>query len=165
MDGTDAESFALAFSHRGSGLMGVPSDQVDHCNEIRLVGRVAAEPRVTVLPSGDELVGVRLVVERPPDVLARSRRASVDTIACVAWTPLERRRLRQFGPDDVVEVSGALRRRFWRSSGGLRNRYEVEVGRAARLVDASYQQEHRSGRGGQPGSSAEVVDMSAASRR
>jgi single-strand DNA-binding protein len=114
--------------------MGVPSERLEHRNEIRLVGRVAAEPKSTVLPSGDELVSVRLVVERPPEA-ARSRRAAVDTVTCVGWTPMVRYWLQMVDEDDIVEVTGSLRRRFWRSPEGPRNRYEVEVTRATLLTD------------------------------
>lgn len=116
--------------------MSVPLGQFEHRNEIRLVGRVAAEPQATMLPSGDELVSVRLVVERPRAAIDGTRRASVDTVSCVAWTPRERRSLQRWEEDDIVEVTGALRRRFWRSAEGSRNRYEVEVTRAMRLARA-----------------------------
>ncbi|WP_166355542.1 single-stranded DNA-binding protein [Phytoactinopolyspora limicola] len=108
-------------------------DQEVHHNEVRLVGRVAADPKATVLPSGDELVSVRLVIERPP-AARTGRRRMVDTVTCVAWTAFARQRLLMVEPDDIVEITGALRRRFWRSPQGPRNRYEVEVGTAAVVV-------------------------------
>ncbi|NDL61059.1 single-stranded DNA-binding protein [Phytoactinopolyspora mesophila] len=131
--------------------MGVPSERLEHRNEIRLVGRIAAEPKARVLPSGDELVSVRLVVERPPDATARSRRASVDTMTCVGWTPMARYWLQMVEKDDVVEVTGSLRRRFWRSAEGPRNRYEVEVTRATLLTGEANQDS--------PGTDADVVPL------
>jgi single-strand DNA-binding protein len=110
---------------------------LEHRNEIRLVGRVAAEPIATTLPSMDELVSVRLVIERPPRTPASKRKKIVDTVLCVAWTPFERRRLRMWAPGDIVEVEGSLRRRFWRTEQGPRNRYEVEVTRASCLARSS----------------------------
>ena len=59
-----------------------------------------------VLPSGDEIATWRLIVGRtgPPT-----------------------------GPKvDVIEVTGSLRRRFWRGSGGVQSRCEVEVATAGR---------------------------------
>lgn len=114
--------------------MSVPGEEIEHRNEIRLIGRVSAAPQATALPSGDELVSIRLVVERPRAVINGTRRASVDTVTCVAWTPRERKSLRAWQEDDVVDVTGALRRRFWRSADGSRNRHEVEVTRAIRLA-------------------------------
>lgn len=107
---------------------------LDHCNEVRLIGRVAAEPVVMVLPSGDEVVTARLVVERPRPAAGRGRKAAVDTVSCSAWSAVLRRRIRIWNPGDVVEVTGALRRRFWRGENGPRSRYDVEVATASRLA-------------------------------
>jgi single-strand DNA-binding protein len=106
---------------------------LEHRNEVSLVGRVSAEPTVVVLPSGDELVTARLVVERPRPPAGHGRRRGVDTVMCVAWTGPLRRRLRVWCPGDVVEVTGALRRRFWRGRAGKQSRYEIEVMTAERL--------------------------------
>lgn len=108
----------------------------EHCNEVRLVGRVAAEPQVAVMPSGDELVTARLIVERPRPPAGRGRRRQVDTVMCAAWSPVLRRRLRIWSAGDTVEVTGALRRRFWRGESGPRSRFEIEVATAARLARA-----------------------------
>jgi hypothetical protein len=35
--------------------------------------------------------------------------------------------------DDVIEVNGALRRRFWRGANGLTSGCEIDVVRATRL--------------------------------
>lgn len=106
---------------------------LDHRNEVLLVGRVADEPHLTVLPSGDQLVTARLVVNRPP-LAEPGHRARVDTITCTAWSVPLRRRLRGWSAGDVVEVTGALRRRFWRTETGPRSRYEVELASAVRLA-------------------------------
>ena len=108
----------------------------EHCNEVRLVGRVAAEPNVTVMPSGDELVTARLVIERPRPPAGRGKRRQVDTVTCEAWSPVLRRRLRILNPGDTVQVTGALRRRFWRGESGARSRFEIEVVTAERLARA-----------------------------
>jgi single-strand DNA-binding protein len=41
-------------------------------NEVRLVGRVSGEPETRTMPSGDEVVLLRVVVRRPAEAAARS---------------------------------------------------------------------------------------------
>ena len=107
-------------------------------NEIVLVGRLGATADTRVLASGDEVSTFRLVVRRALSAGAtrsRSPRAPVvDTVDCAVWTTALRRKVRGWEPGDIVEVHGALRRRFWRSpSGGPASRYEVEVVKARRM--------------------------------
>ncbi len=104
-------------------------------NSVRLVGRVAAAPESRRLPSGDTLTSWRMVVRRsgaPPG------RPSVDTIDCVAWPAVLRRRVNRWESGDRVEVSGALRRRFWRTATGPASRYEVEVATVHRIDRAQH---------------------------
>ena len=81
-----------------------------------------------VLPSGDEIATWRLIVGRtgPPTG------PKVDVIDCVAFTARVRRRVVSWRPGDVIEVTGSLRRRFWRGSGGVQSRCEVVVATAGR---------------------------------
>jgi single-strand DNA-binding protein len=109
---------------------------LEHCNEVHLVGRVSAEPVPVTLPSGDSVVTVRLVVERPRPPAGRGRRRQVDTLACAGWVPALRRTLLRWSPGDVVAVDGSLRRRFWRAEGVPQSRYEVELTAARRLARA-----------------------------
>lgn len=104
-------------------------------NEVVLVGRVSGEPLARELPSGDVLVSWRLVVDRPADTRQppRARTATVDTLDCTAWSETERRTALGLVAGDVVEVHGALRRRFWRAGAAAASRCEVEV-RAVRLL-------------------------------
>ncbi len=100
-----------------------------------LVGRLPAAAEERELPSGDQLVAWRLVVERapgrrPPEGV---RVPTVDTVDCVAWTAPLRRTALALRPDDVVEVSGALRRRFWRAGAVPVSRYEVEAASVRRV--------------------------------
>ena len=104
-------------------------------NEVLLVGRVSGTPEQRELPSGDSIVAWRIVVDRIP---ARPRpegvrAATVDTFDCVAWTPGLRRSARGLADGDVVELEGALRRRFWRAGAGAVSRCELEVSRVRRL--------------------------------
>jgi single-strand DNA-binding protein len=108
---------------------------VGHRNEVRLVGRLAADPVRRELPSGDLLVQFRLVVERDRTRRQAGPRApTVDTLDCTAWRKDVQRSLASCLPGDVLEVSGALRRRFWRAPGGPASRSEVEAGRLRRLL-------------------------------
>ncbi len=104
------------------------SDDLRPDNAVFLRGRLAAEPQARELPSGDEILSFRLTVDRPQDDSdARSR---VDSIDCATVVPRARRSIERAQPGDVLEVSGALHRRFWRSSTGLGSRYEVMVNSA-----------------------------------
>ncbi|MGH8895017.1 MAG: single-stranded DNA-binding protein [Actinomycetes bacterium] len=115
------------------------ADPVTHANEVRLVGRLAAEPVRRELPSGDVLVSFRLVVQRQTTTRgasaagSTSRSPTVDAIDCAAWRKDVHRSLGRAAPGDVLEVEGALRRRFWRSAGGAASRSEVEVMRIRRV--------------------------------
>lgn len=98
-----------------------------HSNEVVLVGRLAHEVQERELPSGDVLCTFRLVVDRTGP--ARSRQV-VDAVECVAWSPRLRRTVGTWRSGDVVRVEGALRRRFFRASGSVASRVEVEAVRA-----------------------------------
>jgi single-strand DNA-binding protein len=98
-------------------------------NEIVLVGRLSIDPVCRTLPSGDEVLTFRVVVER---ATGRS-----DALDCAAWSKGTQRTVRGWRSGDVVQVSGALRRRFWRTGGGAASRCEVEVVSARRLARAA----------------------------
>lgn len=105
---------------------------VIHRNDVTLVGRLSAAATERTLPSGDLVVSWRVIVQRPPDV--RRNTITVDTIDCVARTPALGRRALGWLAGDTMEMTGALRRRFWRGQGGVRSRYEVEVAGARRVA-------------------------------
>lgn len=94
-------------------------------NEVRLVGRISQQPEERLLPSGDTVWTFRVVVARTGD-RGRSRQ-TVDSLECAVWTGRVRRSVAAWGVDDVVEVSGAMRRRFFRAGGAAASRVEVEV--------------------------------------
>lgn len=93
-------------------------------NEVRLVGRLSQDPEQRVLPSGDAMWTFRLVVARPEG--AKSRQ-SVDTLECTVWGGRVRKSVTAWTGGDIVEVTGALRRRFFSSGAGRASRVEVEV--------------------------------------
>ena len=104
---------------------------IDHVNEVRLVGRVSDEPIERVMPSGDVLVTWTLVVNR---LGSGAGRLTVDSLECATFLSRVRRTVMRWAPGDVVEIEGAVHRRFFRSTGGPRvSRYQIEVFGARRL--------------------------------
>ncbi|MFT4188992.1 MAG: single-stranded DNA-binding protein [Aeromicrobium sp.] len=104
-------------------------------NEVRLRGRLSAEPVVRELPSGDELVTFRLVVQRSLAARRRSRRITVDTFDIHVWTAAMRRRAKTLRRGDTVLVEGELRRRFVRDSGGVRSFVGVDLTYCRRITE------------------------------
>lgn len=106
-----------------------PAGADDVVNEVRLSGRVSGAPQLRELPSGDRVVQLRVVVRR--DGPARPRgsggSATVDTIDVACWPKALQRKAMRLQDGDLVELSGALRRRFWRAPTGPASRYEVEA--------------------------------------
>lgn len=106
-------------------------------NEVKLQGRVAADPEERELPSGDRLVQLRIIVPRDISDRRRTRTTAqgasprrvqtVDTIDLVCWTAATRRSGARLAAGDHIAVEGALRRRFFGGPGGRQSRYEVEV--------------------------------------
>jgi single-strand DNA-binding protein len=110
-------------------------------NEVRLVGRLTAEPVVVELPSGDALVTFRVSVQRSagpgsPAAAGRPAGQRVDSVPCTAWSPRLRRSIVAWRPGDLVEVSGSVRCRFYQAGGATRSRVEVEA-TAARIMRRS----------------------------
>ncbi len=99
-------------------------------NSVTLSGRLSQDPEERTLPSGDTMWALRLVVPR----VGKARlRQSVDALECVVWEGRVRRTVAGWRDGDVVEVDGALRRRFFRAGGGVASRVDVEVC-AGRLI-------------------------------
>ncbi len=99
-------------------------------NTVTLVGRLSVDPEERVLPSGDRLWTFRVVVPRPA---GRGRPGQVDALDCAVWGGTVRRSVRRWRQGDLVQVSGAVRRRFFRTASGAASRVEVEVS-AGRLL-------------------------------
>lgn len=95
-------------------------------NEVLLRGRISGEPREKELPSGDRVVEFRIVIPR-------STRDGVDTLDIAAWTSKTRRRALTLKTDEWVEISGAIRRRFWQVPSGLASRWQVEASTISRI--------------------------------
>ena len=103
---------------------------MDYENTVHLVGRVTAPGEPRRLPSGDTVHTLRVVVPRA--ATGGHRRDGVDTIDVACWAAGLRRTAGRLTIDDHVEVHGRLRRRFYRSVGGVASRYEVEATRLRR---------------------------------
>ncbi|MGH3341948.1 MAG: single-stranded DNA-binding protein [Carbonactinosporaceae bacterium] len=122
-----------------SGDRGGQAADSGHRNEVRLVGQLSAGAEERALPSGDAVALFRLTVRRAADDAVgrphRVRGPASDTLQCAVWRADIRPVVLSWPPGAVVEVRGALRRRFWRSPSGPASRYEVDVA-AARRLDA-----------------------------
>jgi single-strand DNA-binding protein len=114
----------------------------DDVNAVRLRGRVSTTPERRYLPSGDEVVALRVVVRRDgaatvdaidvsigPAPAAGGRRA-VGQVGRRVLAAAER-----LSVDERVEVVGQLRRRWWDAGGTRRSRLEVRGTSLARVVE------------------------------
>ena len=116
------------------------SPTVDPVNTVHLVGRVSWGPEVRVLPSGDEVVQLRVVVPRQaPRGGGRSgegragERRQVDAIEVACWSARTRAAARRLSVDDYADLEGSLHRRFYAGTQGRVSRYEVEARRLRRV--------------------------------
>jgi single-strand DNA-binding protein len=106
-----------------------------HENRVSVTGRVSGAGTSRTMPSGDEMVTWRVVVDRPA---GQAHGSGFDVVDCVAWTARIRRSALAWAVGDVVAIEGALRRRFWRApGGGLQSRCEIEVSGARRVATAA----------------------------
>lgn len=112
------------------------SEDHPHLNEVVLVGRLSKEPHDRELPSGTRVTIWRLAVRRLPNPV---RRAGSDAIDCVTFDDGVRESVGDWRVDDVVEVRGALRRRWWQG-GSL---FEIDVRSAGRVRRAHPPQAER----------------------
>ena len=106
---------------------------VIHRNDVVLRGRMSAPAELRTLPSGDTLVTFRLVVRRREP---RVRGRTVDVLPCITYDRALQRRAAAWQPGDVIEVEGALQRRFWRTGTGTASVCEVNC-RKGRKVPRS----------------------------
>ena len=95
-------------------------------NDLVLRGRVSQEAVEKELPSGDKVVEFRLIV-------TREKQSGVDTLDIGAWSSKARRTALTLTPDQWVEVSGSIHRRFWSGPTGLASRWQVEAVEITRI--------------------------------
>ena len=96
-------------------------------NLVRLRGKVSTAPEERELPSGTSIVTLRLSVPRETSPMTEGSRQTADWVDCAAWGRKARRTVSGWRAGDLVEVEGALRRRFYRGGAGTATRLEVEV--------------------------------------
>lgn len=114
------------------------SGDVTDRNEVCVRGRLAAPAEARQLPSGDEVVTWRVIVARgragAPNRADGRPGPSVDTLDCAAWRAGVRRQVLSWHAGDVVEVDGAVHRRFYRTGGGQTvSRHEIVAHRVRRV--------------------------------
>jgi single-strand DNA-binding protein len=102
-------------------------------NTVVLRGRVSSAPVERRLPSGAVITTLRVSVARARTAMTSGSNQRVDWVDCAAWSARARRSVDRWQVGDVVEVTGALRRRFFRRGGDSSTRLEVEVISAQRV--------------------------------
>jgi len=95
-------------------------------NDVLLRGRVSREAVERELPSGDKVVEFRLIV-------TRDKQPGVDTLYIGSCSSKSRRTALSLTPDEWVEISGSIHRRFWSGPGGLSSRWQVEAVEISRI--------------------------------
>lgn len=95
-------------------------------NDLLLRGRVSDRAIQKELPSGDTVVEFRLII-------TKERGKGVDTLDIAAWSAKARRSALSLKPEEWIEVSGSVHRRFFQSSSGLASRWQVEAIEIARI--------------------------------
>jgi len=83
-----------------------------------------------LLPSGDRVVEFRVVIGRAK---SRGSKKEVDSLDIAAWSSKARKAAMGVKIDSWVQVTGAVRRRFWRAPSGLASRWQVEASEVVRL--------------------------------
>ncbi|MEY4137736.1 MAG: hypothetical protein RL205_1864 [Actinomycetota bacterium] len=104
---------------------------VQHVNEVHVIGRLGGTVEERQLPSGTTLTVFSVIVDRPAREI--HGRTKVDTIACQTTRSAVATRVARASAGSMVEIEGALRRRFWKSGSGLASATEVDVTRVTAL--------------------------------
>lgn len=101
-------------------------EEVDYSlNDVALRGWVTTVASERELPSGDLVVQFRIAITRPE--------GGVDTIDLESWSAKTRRTASSLKDGEWVEISGSIRRRFWKSGGALASRWQVITSEIKRL--------------------------------
>lgn len=95
-------------------------------NDVMLRGRVSAQAIEKELPSGDTVVEFRLII-------SRVKGEGVDTLDIGAWSAKSRRMAKSLKPQEWIEVSGSVHRRFWKIANGVASRWQVEAVEIVRI--------------------------------
>jgi len=99
-------------------------------NEVYLEGCISSLPTTKVLPSGDEVVEFRIVIDR---ARRRGQKREVDSLEIAAWNAREKRQVQKLVPGQWIALEGSVHRRFWSSPKGLASRWQIEVSALQKL--------------------------------
>jgi single-strand DNA-binding protein len=99
-----------------------------HRNEVLLLGTLQSEPMPRSLNDGTDVVIFRLLVRRDDEGVG------TDSVECTSAAAGCRRAAAGWAVGDELEVTGALRRRFYRSGATSRPFTVVDVQRARRVT-------------------------------
>ena len=101
-------------------------EEVDYSlNDVMLRGWVTTLATERKLPSGDVVTQFRIAITRPE--------GGVDTIDLEAWGAKVRKTAMALDDGEWVEVSGSIRRRFWKVGANLASRWCVNVAEIKRI--------------------------------
>lgn len=98
----------------------------EYQNQVVIVGRCSGPGEEKVLPSGDKVVEFRIIV-------GRDDREGYDTFDVALWSSVLRKRGVNLKSDEWVEISGTLRRRFWKVGAVSASRWQVEARELRRI--------------------------------
>jgi single-strand DNA-binding protein len=98
----------------------------EYQNQVVMVGRCSGPGEEKVLPSGDKVVEFRIIV-------GRDDREGYDTFDVALWSYVLRKRGLSLKSDEWVEITGALRRRFWKVGAVSASRWQVEARELRRI--------------------------------
>ena len=94
-------------------------------NSVELLGRLGNRVSQKELPSEDIATIFAVVVDRPAaDQVGKTK---VDTLPCQTFRVSVAKRVLTLEPGTRVMCTDVLRRRFWKTAGGLGSALEVEV--------------------------------------
>ncbi|MEY2813493.1 MAG: hypothetical protein RL579_398 [Actinomycetota bacterium] len=101
-------------------------EEIDYSlNDVALRGWVTTIATERELPSGDVVVQFRIAITRSE--------GGVDTIDLESWSAKTRRTALSLKDGEWVEISGSIRRRFWKSASGLASRWQVVTNEIKRI--------------------------------
>ena len=98
----------------------------EYQNQVVIVGRCSGPGEEKVLPSGDKVVEFRIIV-------GRDDREGYDTFDVALWSSVLRKRGVALKSDEWVEITGTLRRRFWKVGAVSASRWQVEARELRRI--------------------------------
>jgi single-strand DNA-binding protein len=124
----------MALRRPAAGSLNGMSVAVIDRNDVVLRGKMSAPAELRTMPSGDLLLTFRLIVKRANP---RPRGRTVDVLPCITYDRALQRRAAAWQPGDVIEVEGALQRRFWRTGTGTASVCEVYCRRGRKMPRAA----------------------------